>query len=123
MKNTSKAGLRLALAAVLLLVVSMSMQAGHQNPPAVAAIECLSPNPGVTVQSTNSISFSWDAVSGASGYKVWYYRAGDNYTHPESTTGSTGITFSGLPQGNYQFYFATVCSGGLSDYIIIDILM
>lgn len=112
------------LAVVLLLAVSMSLQAGHEKPPAVVtAVECPAPNPGVTVQSTNSISFSWDAVSGASGYKVWYYRAGDNYTHPECTTGSTGITFSGLPSGNYQFYFATDCSGGLSDYIIIDILM
>lgn len=90
----------------------------HSGPQAT----CPSPNVSVTQQS-GGFSFSWDAVGGASGYKVWYRRHEDNYTSSPVSTGSTSISFTTLPAGTYDFYFQTVCGTDSSPYIVVDDLI
>ena len=86
--------------------------------------ECPSPAVTKTFQSSTGVSFSWNAVSGATGYQVWYVRSGDNFTSQVFSTGATSINFSNLSAGTYRFYFATDCGeGGISEVIITDDLM
>ncbi|MCU0391341.1 MAG: hypothetical protein MUE81_09510, partial [Thermoflexibacter sp.] len=44
----------------------------------------------------------------------------DGYASPEWTTAATSFTFTGLTAGAYKFYFATVCGGDVSEFIVID---
>ncbi len=84
---------------------------------------CSSPTVAVTGQTANSVSFSWGAVSGATGYKVWYVRLNDNTTSEQFSTGNTHFSFSGLASGTYNFYFVTECEAGTSEASIIIELM
>ena len=72
-----------------------------------------------TASSSGSISFDWDATSGAIEYKLYYVKEG---SLPSSYfyTSNTDYTFSSLPAGNYSFYFATVCDGSISSFIVIE---
>lgn len=83
-------------------------------------VTCIAPTVSKTGQTAGSVSFSWDAVSGATEYVVWYVRKEDNYSSAVMHTSNTSINVSGLSTGTYIFYFATVCGGGTSDYVIID---
>lgn len=89
----------------------------------VVALTCQAPNATVTGFSSGSVSFSWDGVEGATAYKVYYVRKDDNYTSQEYTTGNTSIAFSELPSGTYDFYFATVCGGQTSSFLILSDLI
>lgn len=84
---------------------------------------CPTPTVSVTAQGSNDVSFSWNAVSGAVGYRVWYTRREDNFTSSVANTGNTSISFSSLPAGTYDFYFATVCGSGVSGYVVVDDLV
>lgn len=123
MKNEIKvarhAGLKLFLLALLLFPGIASFSAS----PGYSLTNC--PIQGVTKteQSTGSVSYSWSPVSGASAYKVYFVRLSDNYTSSVFTTGSTSVTFSGLPAGGYRFYFAAVCGQEGLEYILDDVLM
>ncbi len=108
------------LKAILLLLLPLT--SGHAQTPTVSAT-CTAPTVSKTGQTANSVSFSWNAVSGATEYAVWYVRKEDNSTSSTSYTSSTSINFSGLPAGTYCFYFATVCGASTSDYIIQDDLI
>ena len=91
-------------------------------PTAFPPFNCPIQNLTKTDQSSGSVSYSWAAISGVTEYKVWYTRTNDNYTSSVTTTGSTSITFSGLPAGSYHFYFAAVCGQGF-DWIVDDVIM
>ncbi|MBC7776493.1 MAG: hypothetical protein H7246_13750 [Phycisphaerae bacterium] len=91
--------------------------------PAIPGTTCPGPQVSVTSQSTGAASFSWNAVSGASEYVVFYVRQGDNYTSPLTYTQGTSIAYSGLSSGRYNFCFATVCGNELSQIIIIEDLV
>jgi len=108
--------------ATLVLLLLISILSGFTNPDVVETT-CPGPQVSVTSQSTGFASFSWNTVSGASGYVVFYTRQGDNYTSQQTFTSSTSIAYSGLSSGTYNFYFATVCGGQYSEGIIIEDLV
>lgn len=122
MKNASKHG-KQALATLFLffgLLVS-----SFSAPPTTIATDCNcgTPNASVSEQTSTSVSFSWGAVAGATAYRVWYVRTGDNYTSQVTITGGTSATFSNLPKGTYRFYFVADCGGEASEAIIVDDLL
>lgn len=124
MKHAIKAGLAGLFSLFLISVFAMPGIPARVNPVAVD-VSCPAPNVSITSQSSGSISFAWDAVSGATGYKVWYIRNGADGSQ-EYGTSNTTFNFSNLPSGSYDFYFETVCSGGGGGgglVIIDDILM
>ena len=68
-----------------------------------------------------SISFTWDGCMGCcNGYEVQYVRLSDGYTSPLYSTASSSITLTGLASGEYEFYFRTVCDGGVSGFIVVE---
>lgn len=76
-----------------------------------------------TSSTLTSITFEWDAVGGAAGYRVYYERVEDSYTSSVTTTTSTTFTFSNLSAGTYKFHFATDCGGTVSaDIVIADVV-
>lgn len=122
MKNAIKKSRPIFFKIILLLALSMPLLPGFSTPPTRSAV-CYPPNASVSGQSSNSVSFVWDPVLGASGYKVWYYRVEDHYTSAETTTGNNNIVYSNLPAGTYVFYFATICGGETSQVFIVDDLI
>ena len=120
MKNAIKAGLAGLFSLFLVTTFAMPGAPVNMNPVSVT-VTCPGPNVSITSQSSGSISFAWDAVSGATGYKVWYIRNGSDGSQ-EFGTGSTTMSFSNLPSGSYDFYFETVCAEG-GGYVIIDDIM
>lgn len=122
MKNARKKGRLILFNLFLLIVLPMQAFRGFSAPVTAPAI-CYPPNVSISGQSSNSVSFVWDSVLGASGYKVWYYRVEDHYTSSETTTGNNSIVYSNLPAGTYIFYFATVCGGETSQPAIVDDLI
>ncbi len=122
MKNASKKSWPVLFKIFLLLALPMQAITGFPEL-SVQDVVCYPPDVRVTTQTYNSVSFAWDAVLGASGYKVRYYRQEDHYTSSETTTGNTYITYSNLPAGTYVFYFSTVCGGESSQEIIVDDLI
>lgn len=124
MRNASKFNAQFIFKAFILLALLIPVQAGYSAMPMVkAAVVCPEPHPEITAKTGSSVSFAWDAVTGASYYRVWYYREEDDFTSSDYTTGSTSISFTSLPSGTYHFHFETVCPGQISDDIIIDVLI
>ncbi|MCU0346077.1 MAG: fibronectin type III domain-containing protein [Saprospiraceae bacterium] len=72
-----------------------------------------------TSSSSGSISFAWDASFQAVQYKMYYVKRGSSASSYFYTT-NTNYTFSGLPAGEYYFYFAAVYDGGVSPWIVIE---
>ncbi len=107
---------------IIALVLLMPIIFGFTTP-AAPQTTCPEPQVSVIVQSSSAASFSWGAVSGATEYVVFYVRKGDNYTSQQIHTQSTSIAITGLTPGKYNFYFATVCAGGISAFIIIEDLV
>lgn len=77
----------------------------------------------VTSQTDDTVSFSWTAASGATGYRVWYVRSDDNYTSSFTTVSGTSMIYSGLPPGRYTFHVATICGSTESEGIILEDLL
>lgn len=130
MRNASKKSWRVIFKTAFMLTLLVPVSSGFSVPvspghsiPASVYLTCDPPSPSVTERSSNSVSFAWLAVSSASGYRVWYHRAEDNYTSPVTTTGTNAISYSDLLAGTYDFYFVTVCGEQHSQSIIIDDLM
>ncbi len=105
---------------VLFTLIAMPTQASLAHFQPVTQLSCMPPSPTLTGQSSGSVSFAWDAVLGAYGYRVWYYRKEDHYTSSTTSTGNTYVSFSSLPAGTYTFYFVTDCGNELSQSAIID---
>ncbi len=90
------------------------------SPAASVDASCDTPgNVHKTGSTDASMTFAWDA-SGGTGYKVYYVRRSDGYTSQQWTTTNTSFTFPGLSAGAYSFYFASVCGGEVSGYIVVD---
>ena len=82
---------------------------------------CAAPtNVHKTGSTDTSISYAWDAGNDATSYKVKYLRQSDGYQSQEWTATTTSFTFSNLSPGRYTFYFASVCGGEASGFIITD---
>ena len=72
-------------------------------------------------QSSGTITFDWDDCSGGcSSYEVRYVRLEDGYVSSFRTVSSSSATFTGLADGEYEFQFRTVCSGGVSSIIGVE---
>ena len=123
MKNEIKVARQGSFKLFLLALLLFPGVASFSASPGFSAVNC--PIQGVTKteQSTGSVTYTWSAVSGASAYKVYFVRLSDNFTSSVLTTGSTSVTFSGLPAGGYRFYFAAVCGQEGLEYILDDVLM
>ncbi len=119
MKNASKKNWLGVLPLFLLLPLPAPKQEKLPEPVS-ATVTCLPPEANVTNHGSGSASFAWDAVDGATEYKIYYTRQEDVYTSSPVTTGGTSFTFSNLPAGTYDFYFCTVCGGGSSSNFVID---
>jgi hypothetical protein len=120
MKNAFKFSGLLCFVAILLSSTSSVFSAPAQRE---ALTPCSSPTVSVTGQTANSISFAWDAVPEAIGYKVWYVRTSDNTTSQQYSTGNNYFSYSGLASGTYQFYFVTECAAGSSASIVIEVMI
>jgi len=70
-----------------------------------------------TAQSSSSISVSWDLVSGATSYKVYYEKGTSSTKNLAGTVTGTSYTHTGLEAStNYYYYIKAVNSAGESDY-------
>lgn len=105
-----------------LLTLTVQVFTGF-TPPKGPGCACTSPSVSLTGQTSNSASFDWSPVYSATEYKVWYYRKEDDFTSQEVFTSSTDISFTNLEEGTYEFYFATVCGGIISQVIVTDDLL
>ncbi len=78
-------------------------------------------NVSVSSQASGSISYDWDdCTGGCVEYEVWYVRLADNYRSSIRTATSSNTSFTGLLDGDYEFYFRTVCGGSVSSTIVIE---
>lgn len=87
------------------------------------SLSCTPPSVSVTDYSSGSVTFTWPAMDGVTGYEVYYVRQEDNYVSSPVVVGGNTISFSNLPPGTYDFYFRTICGGGTSSYIVEEDLM
>lgn len=123
MKNSSKKIWPMFFNLFLLLPLLAPVAPSFSLPTATVEVSCTAPSPTKNAHSSGYISFSWSAVPGATDYRVWYVRHQDSFTSESVLTGGTSCSFSGLPAGNYSFYFQTVCGETASEYVIVDDLM
>ncbi len=105
---------------VLTLMLPLAFAFTWKNQTVATCASCDTPtNVTKTGQTANSISFSWNAVSGADQYKLSYSRNG--FSSGDIYISSTSHTFSNLPSGRYTFSFSALCGGGSSTaFIVID---
>jgi len=74
-----------------------------------------------TAQSSNSISVSWNAVTGATSYKVYYEIGSSTIKNLADTVSGTSYTHTGLQASTtYYYYIKAVNSAGESDYSSFD---
>lgn len=104
---------------IFLVLFAMTMALGFANE---FETTCDAPNNVVVVsKSSGSISFDWDDCSGGCvEYEVRYVRLSDNYVSSWRTASSSNYSFTGLPDGGYEFQFRTVCVGDVSGFIVIE---
>lgn len=70
-----------------------------------------------TAQSANSINVSWNAVSGATSYEVWYEIGWSTDKNQAGSVSSTNYTHTGLQANTtYWYYVKAVNSAGASGY-------
>lgn len=104
---------------LLAFAVSLPLSLGFR-PPVVTEATCPEPeNVVVTGKTFTSVSFSWDAVEGATGYVLKYVRHSDNFESSTTVVGGTSHTFTGLQEGVYDFYFGTNCGGDIGSTAIV----
>lgn len=119
-KSRSNRGWKTLLFSLFLLIGS----SGFSAPPSVTAtLSCVIESLQGSAQSQGTASFSWNAVSGASGYKLYYVRLADSYTSQQITVSGTAHTFTGLSSGSHRFFFAPICGGGTLEYITDDLIV
>ncbi len=107
----------------LFTLLLLSGATGFSHTPEFKPLGCILENLQRTGPSQGSVYYSWSAVSGATAYKVFYVRTSDGYTSSVYTTSSTSIYFTGLPAGNYKFYFAPVCGDDPLEYVTDDAII
>lgn len=117
LKNSWKQAITFALALTFLAPLTNSATVTFITPTSIAASGVR-----ITSQTSTSVSFEWDAISGATGYIVWYQR-NDNYTSGNFETSTPNISFSGLQPGNYTFHFKVIINGTSSEFTGEDLVM
>jgi hypothetical protein len=122
MRNVSKKSWQTVIQMCFLLLLLIQVTSGFSVRPKVC-MTCPTPVVNITHQTSSSISFSWNSVTGASYYKVYYQRKEDNYTSSEFSTGDTSMDFSSLPSGTYSFFFTTDCGSEISQFVVFDDLI
>lgn len=126
MRNESKQARQWLLQLSFLLLLLLPAVAGKSGNPTTRPLTaapvslCPAPNVSKTGQGAGTISFGWGPVSGALSYNCWYVRKDDNSSSGVTNVTTGSITYSGLPEGNYRFYFSTICSDGSSEYVVIE---
>ena len=74
----------------------------------------LSAPTGFTASASGStLSLSWNAVSGAEGYNLYYGYSSGNYAGPINLGNTTSQTFNGIPDGTY--YLAVTAYAGTEE--------
>ncbi len=104
----------------LFTILLLSGATGFSHAPVFKPLNCIIENLQKTGPSQGTVYYAWDAVSGATAYKVYYVRLSDGYTSPVYTTNTPSYYFSGLSSGTYRCYFAPVCGNGTLEYITDD---
>lgn len=122
MKNTVKKAWQYGLYVWMLFVALAPLNSHAHTTPILTSVEsgCEPPSVAKTGQSYGYVSFAWNAVGGATGYQIWYVNKGNNNSSWIYSTGNTSIEFPSLAPGTYDFYFKTVCEGGVSEIVIIE---
>lgn len=122
MKNDSKVTVwcaQLVLALFIFVATPAGANVASPTPPQVS-LTCPGPNVWQSGQGNKSVSFAWLAVSGADGYRVYFYNKTTNEYSPTYNVGDTNFTALNLADGTYAFYFATVCDEDVSEFVIQD---
>ena len=122
MKNDSKVTVwcaQLVLALFIFVATPAGANVASPTPPQVS-LTCPGPSVWQSGQGNKSVSFAWLAVSGADGYRVYFYNKTTNEYSPTYNVGSANFTASNLETGTYTFYFATVCGEEVSEFVIVD---
>ena len=123
MRNTNKTSWQLLFKVFSILALLLPADSGFSNIP-TAQIACPEPEVHIISKSGSSITFGCTGTNGAISYSSWHHRHENGSNSSVFNTNATTITFSGLAQGTYDFYFVTHCSGETSEIIIVvDILM
>lgn len=107
----------------LFTILLLSGATGFTHTPDFKPLNCIIENLQRTGPSQGTVAYSWDAVSGASLYKVYYVRLSDGSTSSIYSTSSTSINLTGLSSGAYRCYFAPVCGNGPLEYITDDVII
>jgi hypothetical protein len=79
----------------------------------VETVEVSAPTGFTASASGSTLTFSWNAVSGAEGYKLYYGYSSGNYVGPLDLGNTTSRTFSGMPDGTY--YLAVTAYTGTDE--------
>ena len=111
----------LQTAVFLFFFVSVTNLSGSSVEP---ACDCAVPSATMTDHGSNSASFSWSAVGGATEYQLWYVKKENNHSSSVISTGNTSITISGFAPGTYTVYIRTICGGSMSaGYVVVEDLL
>ena len=121
MKRTNQKIWKHVFQIVFLIAFMAPVTTGFSTPNSIE-ITCGSPTVSITSQTSSSVSFAWNAVSGATIYKIWYVRNGSDGSGEFFTSG-TSMTFNNLQGGSYRFYFQAICSEGSSEITIEDLVI
>ena len=102
---------------------AQSSWAGPDSATTSGTVPATPGTPAVTAKTDTTINTSWSAVSGATGYKL-YYGLSNNPTSPGSTQSGTTKSFSGLSAATtYYFRIKAYNSAGDSAYsgiLVVD---
>ena len=121
MKNAFKTTWQGCIKMCFLLILLVPVTTGVSASP--APLNYPPPTVSVSGRGPNAIAFTWGAVSGAVSYEVWYVKVSTGNTSAVFNTSNTNFSFSGLPAGEYEFYFTSVFEEKTSDYVIVDDLI
>ena len=96
-----------------LLLMACDLESGNQRGGTAPNIPT---NVRAVAVSSTSISVTWNAVSGATSYDV-YFQTGSQQTSRVSTVSGNSYTHTGLQPGTtYHYFIAAKNNAGTSDY-------
>jgi len=100
------------------VAISGSDESDYSNYSSTVVLPTVPTGVNATTQSTSSISVSWNPVTGATSYKVYYTTGSSSGSKIQAGTASgTSYTHNGLQGGTTYYYFIiAVNTSGESDY-------
>jgi hypothetical protein len=84
---------------------------------------CPPPDPFLTGQGSGFLSFAWSPLSEGASCQIQCFNKSTNTFSATLSTESNSITITGLAPGIYKVYFATVCNGEISEFVVTDDLI